>query len=196
MSGSKGATASGISDAVLACGASERWWVAHTRPRAEKALAADLLRLDVSCYLPLYLRTTRSRRTQRLSRSMVPVFSGYLFFVANPDQRRLALRTNRIVSVLNVSDQERLVAELRQIQRVLAADSAFTRHGQIEVGRWVRIVEGPLAGVEGVVASHRSAKRLFLNVEALGQSITVEISPDSVEPIEPPSRLHPRVRQS
>ena len=164
-----------------------RWWVAHTRPRTEKALAADLTRFGIPHYLPLCERVTRSRTTNRITRSMVSVFSGYLFFAATEDQRCQALKTNRIVNVLTVHNQAQLVAELRHIQRVLTTDTSFARKSHIETGRWVRIIAGPLAGVEGVVGVRRRPHRLFLNVDILGQSITVETTPDMVEPIDPPS---------
>src|SRR5262245_57640435 len=57
-----------------------RWWVAHTKPRNEKSLASDLVKLGIAHYLPLRRRQTRSRRTRRISRSLIPVFPGYLFF--------------------------------------------------------------------------------------------------------------------
>lgn len=164
-----------------------RWWVAHTRPRAEKALAADLTRFGIPHYLPLHESVTRSRATNRVSRSMLPVFPGYLFFAATEELRLQALKTNRIVNVLTVPDQEQLIGELRQIQRVLTSNTGFARKPRLQVGHWVRIIAGPLEGVEGVVSSQRSPRRVFLNVDILGQSITVETSPDVVEPISRPS---------
>jgi transcription antitermination factor NusG len=177
----------GSAAATLPECADGRWWVAHTRPRAEKALAADLTRIRIPHYLPLCQRVTRSRATNRISRSTVPVFTGYLFFVATEEQRLAAFRTNRIVSILNVPNQAGLVAELRQIQRVLGADAPFARNPRVQVGRWVRIMAGPLTGVEGVVTHLRAPLRLFLNVDILGQSISVETSPDMVEPIDSPA---------
>ena len=81
-------------------GLSGVWWVAHTKPRNEKALALDLRALDIVIYLPLHHRVTRSRNTGRITRSIVPVFTGYLFFNATEEQRCLALTTNRIAHVL------------------------------------------------------------------------------------------------
>src|SRR5262245_45746376 len=37
-----------------------QWWVLHTRPRAEKALARKLRQKDVSFFLPLLPRSNRS----------------------------------------------------------------------------------------------------------------------------------------
>jgi transcriptional antiterminator RfaH len=162
------------------------WWAAHTRPRAEKQLAADLARLGLFCYLPLRERVTRNARTQRLQRSVVPVFSGYLFFVATEAQRHRALTTRRIVSTLTVHRQDRLVAELRHLHVALAADTPLSLRARLHTGRWVRICDGPLAGVEGVVSGWRSPIRVALNVNILGQSVTVEALRDQLEPIDPP----------
>jgi transcription antitermination factor NusG len=164
-----------------------RWWVAHTRPRAEKALSADLCRLAIMHYLPLRKRVSRSKATNRISRSVVPVFPGYLFFVATESQRYQAMTTNRIANTLTVPDQEQLVAQLCHIQTVLGSDATFTRHSSVRVGRWVRILAGPLAGVEGVVSGWRSSVRVTVNVSILGQSVSVETEADMVQLIDPPA---------
>lgn len=163
-----------------------RWWVAHTRPRAEKVLAGELGRLGILHYLPLCDRVTRGGRSGRITRSIVPVFPGYLFFVATETQRYLAMTTNRIAGTLTVPRQEQLIAELRNLHAVLTSGTDVLRSPRLRTGRWVRIIAGPLAGVEGVVRGWRSRLRVALNVNTLGQSVIVETDADLVELIEPP----------
>jgi len=165
------------------------WWVAHTKPRNEKALAFDLRLFDIFSYLPLHPRVTRSRNTGRTSRSVVPVFTGYLFFNATEEQRCQALTTNRIVNTLSVVDQSGLVRHLRNVQTVLSTETEFRWQGSLQVGDWVRVVAGPLAGVEGVVYERPSGLRLALNVTMLGQSISVEVPGDLIEKIDPPVQM-------
>src|SRR6516165_139504 len=62
---------------VLLPEASARWWVLHTRPRAEKSLARRLLRTATPFFLPLRKRQWRHRG--RLLCSYVPLFPGYVF---------------------------------------------------------------------------------------------------------------------
>ena len=164
-----------------------RWWVAHTKPRSEKVLALDLAARDIPYYLPLCRRTTHSRATGRASHSIVPVFTGYVFFNALERQRVLALTTNRIVSTLEVLDQTRLIHELRQIQRVISTDSDFEWGEKLELGDWVRVVAGPLMGVEGVVRGRRSRARLVLNVQMLAQSVQLEVERGLLERVDPPA---------
>lgn len=159
------------------------WWVAHTKPRNEKALAADLTRLGIFHYLPLRKRESRSRKTRRISRSLLPVFPGYLFFNGRDEQRYRALATHRIANVLAVTAQDRLITELRQVHKALLAGVDVRWHREIRIGQAARVVEGPLIGVEGVIARRLSKIRLVLNVEMLGQSISVEVSTHQLEPI-------------
>lgn len=163
------------------------WWVAHARPRNEKALALELRALGVFHYLPLCLRSTRSRTTGRLSRSIVPVFPGYVFFNGNDTQRQLALTTNRIANTLPVADQRQLVGELQQIQQVLCTQTDFDWEPAIEVGQWARVIAGPLRGIEGIVCRRMSRTRLALNVGMLSQSVVVEVSRDMLEKIDAPA---------
>lgn len=160
------------------------WWVAHTRPRQEKALVSDLVTLGIQSYLPLYERVSRSQRSGRTSRSWVPVFSSYVFVLAMPEDRYRVLRTQRVAQLLVVSDQTRLIHELLQVQRVLANPIAFRIHRGLKAGSWARVVSGPLAGTEGVVEKRLSCIRLALNVEMLGQCISVEVLEDMLEPLE------------
>jgi transcription antitermination factor NusG len=115
------------------------------------------------------------------------VFPSYLFFVASETQRYRAMTTNRIANTLAVPRQEQLIAQLRSLHRVLLARADFVRSRGIRSGRWARIVSGPLAGVEGVVRQWRSPLRIALNVDILGQAVSVETDVDCVEPSAPPA---------
>lgn len=163
-----------------------RWWVAHTKPRTEKALARELQVMGLTCYLPLRRRQTRSRRTGRKSHSNLPVFSGYLFFNASEEEKYRALRTNRIAQVLAPPNQERLVIELRHIHRVLSANLDYKLHSEIKMGEWVRVNGGPLKGAEGIVTGRLSRARLVMNVGMLGQSISVSVDREDLERIAAP----------
>ena len=163
------------------------WWVAHTRPRNEKALASELADSGIVHYLPLCRRSTRSRSSGRTSHSILPVFPSYLFFSGSPEERQRALRTNRIAATLKVPDQIRLIGELRQLHRILQTEGRFELHKRLQVGQWVRVTAGPLEGTEGIVTRRLSKLRLVLNVEMLGQSVSLHVDQDLLEEIDAPS---------
>ena len=82
---------------------------------------------------------------------------------------------------------QRLLSELRQIQRVLCTQTDFQWEPAIEVGQWARVIAGPLLGTEGVVCKRMSRMRLALNVRMLSQSVIVEVARDMLEKIDAPA---------
>src|SRR6266478_3420026 len=81
---------------------SGKWWVLHTRPRAEKTLARRFCDRGMSYYLPLYPHEWRSRGRQ--FNSFLPLFPGYVFLHGDSEDRLHALETNLVAHVLPVDD--------------------------------------------------------------------------------------------
>lgn len=159
-----------------------RWWLVHTKSRMEKALAADLERLDVGFYLPLL--NTKRRYGGRVFDVSLPLFPGYLFLCGDDEARYTALMTHRAARVIEVVAQEQLKSELRQIYRVTISEHPVDLYPGLRVGRRCRITKGSLQGVEGVVIRRRGQCRVYLGVEVLGQSAELEIDPALLELID------------
>jgi len=158
-----------------------QWWVAHTKSRNEKALAHDLMAKNISYFLPMTLKV--SRRTHRTTKSLLPLFTGYLFFCGPENDRVELLKTNRVANLLEVPDQDEFVKELTRIERAIRAGSPLTPHHYIEKGQWCRVIAGPLLGLEGFVVQTKGRTRLVLQIDILGQAASVEIDVDMIEPI-------------
>ena len=155
------------------------WWVAHTKSRNEKALAQNLIRRDIHYFLPMSWKVRR--RGGRSTRALLPLFSGYLFFCGNEKQRVEVLKTNRVANLIEVKDQQRLSAELLQIERALRAGAPLLPHKYVRAGQHCRVVAGPLADLQGVVVQTKTVTRLVLQVDMLGQATGVEIDADMIE---------------
>jgi len=158
------------------------WWVAHTKSRNEKALAHDLINRGISYFLPMSWKVRRKSR--RTVKSLLPLFSGYLFCCGKENDRVELLRTDRVANVIEVTDQEKLVSELLQIEQALRAGAPLTPHKYIKAGQKCRVTAGPLLGLEGVVTQTRGAMRLVLQVDMLGQAASVEIDTDMIETLD------------
>jgi transcription antitermination factor NusG len=158
------------------------WWVAHTKSRNEKALAKDLIQKDISYFLPMNWKVRRQRG--RTIRSLLPLFSGYLFFCGKETQRIEVLRTNRVANLLEVKDQQKLLDELLQIEQALQAGVVLTPHKYIKMGQYCRVIGGPLADLRGMVVKVRGTARLLLQIDMLGQATSVEIDTDMIEVID------------
>lgn len=162
------------------------WWVAHTKSRNEKALAHDLVAKNIRYFLPMTWKV--QRRSHRTLRSLLPLFSGYLFFCGQETERVELLRTNRVANVIIVKDQEKLLKELIQFEQALRAGAPLTPYKFIKAGQRCRVIAGPLLGLEGIVIQIKNVARLVLQIDMLGQAASVEIDIDLIEPIDEPNR--------
>jgi transcription antitermination factor NusG len=159
-----------------------QWWVAHTRSRNEKALAADLDRIGIGYFLPL----VRTRRCYggRKTYVQIPLFAGYLFVCGGENERYATLMTHRVANVIRVADQDRLTQDLRHIFRAVSSGVPVDLYPGIRRGRRCRVARGCLRGLEGVVLCRRGRFRVHVAVDVLGQSAEVEIDPALLEVIE------------
>jgi len=158
------------------------WWVAHTKSRNEKALAHDLIRKNMCYFLPMSWKVRRKSR--RTIKSLLPLFSGYLFFCGNEEERSELWRTDRVANLIEVKDQQKLLKELLQIEQALRAGAPLIPHKYIKAGQKCRVMAGPLLGLQGVVIKTRGATRLVLQVDMLGQAASVEIDVDMIEAVD------------
>ncbi len=160
-----------------------QWWVAHTRSRNEKALAHDLKAKNISYFLPMTWKVRR--HSHRTIKSLLPLFTGYLFFCGSEPERVDLLKTNRVANLLEVVDQDGFINELVRFEQALRVGTPLTPHKYLRKGQWCRVVAGPLLGLEGIVVQARDNARLVLQIDMLGQAASVEIDMDMIEPIEP-----------
>lgn len=165
-----------------------RWWCLHTKPRQEKATARYLRSRELAYYLPQF---TLERKTPkgRYTRSYQPLFAGYVFLYGNREARADALRGNTLVGILNIVDQARLDDDLRQVRRILSSGLAVVSNPTYPTGTVVRILEGPLEGVVGVVERRIKRDRFVAVVDFLRQGAAVELRDWQVEPVEGPGPL-------
>jgi transcriptional antiterminator RfaH len=159
-----------------------QWWVAHTKPRSEKALAWDLLRRGIGYFLPMCERVTFSGGRKR--RVMLPLFTSYLFFCGDDEDHHGAMRTNLICGTIHTVAQARLIEELAAIERALAGDADLAPYPQPAVGQRCRVIAGPFEGIEGIVVQHATGARLILEVGLLGRGAAMEIEADLLELID------------
>jgi transcriptional antiterminator RfaH len=159
-----------------------RWWVLHTRPRAEKALARTLLQHQISFFLPLFPRERRLRG--RLVRSHLPLFPGYVFLRGDSQARLQALTTNLVVHPLVVDNQAELHADLARVYCLMAAGAPLAPEERLQPGTWVEITGGPLAGLEGKIIRRGKRLTFFIEVHFLQRGASVEIDRWMIEPRE------------
>ncbi len=158
------------------------WWAVYTRHQHEKAVANMLATKGLEVFLPLY--ETVRRWKDRNKRLTLPLFPCYLFVRERVDGRLLTLTTPGINMILTCGDHMAVVApgEIEAIQRALRDPSRIEPYPFLRCGERVRVIRGPLEGLEGILVRRKNLYRLVLSVEMLSQSAAVEVEASDVEP--------------
>jgi len=155
------------------------WYALYTRSHCEHLVGEQLRVKGLHLFLPKIEVWSRRGGLRRLISA--PMFPGYLFLHHVMDKAGfLEVRQARgLVRVLGERwDRLAVVpdAEIEAIQRVLQARLPVLPHPYLREGQRVRIVRGPLAGVEGILLQTKPTKGLLvLSIELLQRSVAVEV---------------------
>ncbi len=157
-----------------------KWWCLHTKPRQEKATARDLRAQKIAYYLPQVVHENRTPQGRK-TRSVLPLFTSYLFLLADERERVQSMRGNRLVRVIEVADQAGIGHDLRQIHQMLDSGLPVAAEPLVPIGGRVRILTGPLAGMEGRVIRRGKREQFVAVVHFLGSGAAVNLEDWQVE---------------
>ena len=160
------------------------WYVIHTCSRHEFKVKMGLSRKGLEVFLPEV--TVRSRRRDRVQVLQVPLFPGYLFVHTDLDyfDYHHILRQDGVVRILGIKNQLIAVPEdtVDSILTLVSSGQPVFPWSKLVPGKRVRVVDGPLAGAQGVILRMKKGKsRLVVVVELLGRSVCAELAEESVE---------------
>jgi transcription antitermination factor NusG len=136
---------------------------------------------DLECFLPLY--TAKKPGYDRIRERELPLFPGYLFCRLDPVKRLPVLITPGVLQIVGVAREPIPIDddEIAAIHGVLQTGRA-TRpcpYQPPQVAQRVRIENGPLSGLEGVIVRLKNRQRLVVSVTLLQRSIAVEIDDEA-----------------
>lgn len=161
--------------------AKRKWWVLHTRPRAEKVLARKLLALRQEFFLPLYQKRLQIR--SRSLTSYVPLFPSYVFLQGDETARLEALRTNQIIHVLPVPEGERLQTDLAKIYQLMECGAPVAPEDRLQPGMAVVLTSGPLTGIQGKIIRRNRHLRFVIEVDFIQRGASVEVEGWMLQPL-------------
>ena len=155
------------------------WHALHTRSHCEQLVCDQLAARGFYTFLPKI--DAWSRRAGQRHLISVPMFPGYLFLQHAIDKSSyIEVRKARgLVRILGESWEKPSIvpdADIEAIQTTLRASVPVMPHPYLQQGQRVRITEGSLQGVEGILVQSKPSKGLLiLSVDLLQRSIAVEI---------------------
>lgn len=152
------------------------WYILCTKPRAEKKIQSILQAWHILNVLPTYVKVRKVQR--RTVKTDIPIFPGYLMARLDAEQRLSVMKTNLTVAVLPLPNARVVLRQVHQLVKAAKATEDFRLVVPTEAGDAVRIVNGPMKGLEGRVKTVEGKTLLTVNVEAFGGAIEVQVSPE------------------
>jgi len=155
------------------------WLLLQTKPRQERQAVQHLGQRGVEPYCPMFLEPPWHRRAPR---GPMPLFAGYLFVRCRPSRslcairfcpgvRRPVLFNGRLATV-----EESFIEALREGEGDLGFTLPESFSQGIPEGRRVRVMGGPLRGMEGVFQGYlRGGERARILMEVLRAQKSVEV---------------------
>ena len=155
--------------------------VCHALPRCEKKFAALMTAERMVHYLPL-VESVRSygRQTKRFTK---PLFPGYVFTRISNERRARIYQQDLLARVIPVADEPRFLSQLADVARIVASGLELTLQPLLSKGTPVRIIAGPLKGLEGHVDDPTNPKGIVLAVDVLQQGLLIHVPLEFLKPL-------------
>ncbi len=163
-------------------GSMDRWYAVCCKPRQEAVAEENLLRQGFHVYLPR-IRIRQRRRGQWLDAVEV-LFPRYIFIRVDPLRRSTAtVRSTRgVVGLVRFGGQPAVVPDAVMEALVQREDAASGLHQDnrplFSAGQAIKLVDGPLAGMEGIFTQQDGEKRVIVLLELLGKANQVKVNRD------------------
>ncbi len=158
-----------------------QWFALRVRSRCEKVVAVAARGKGFEDFLPLHRR--RQRWSDRTKCVDVPLFPGYLFCRLNPEDRFSLLTIRGVMHIVGIGaipapvDEQEILA----IQHAVRSDAQVEPWPFLEAGQRVRLSNGPLAGLEGILVETDEQRRVVVGLTILKRSVAVKIERDWAE---------------
>jgi transcription termination/antitermination protein NusG len=163
--------------------AADRWYALQVRARREHSIATQLTGKGYRIFLPTF--KAKKRWNGRVTEQKAALFPGYLFCHFDISHRLPILVTHGVLAVVGRGRTPVPVedSEISALQTVVGSGLPTEPWPYLEVGQAVRIEDGALSGLEGILASFKGGSRIVVSVSLLRRSVALEIDRVSVSPV-------------
>ena len=162
----------------------QKWYALQVRARREDSTAILLSGKGYQTFLPTF--KTQKGWSGKFRDLTAPLFPGYVFCQFDVCNRLPILVTQNVLAIVgrgrtpvHVEDSE-IAALHTMVHSGIQAEPV----PYLEVGQQVRIENGALNGIEGILISFKGSTRIVVSVSLLRRSVALEIDRLSVGPIQ------------
>jgi transcription antitermination factor NusG len=160
------------------------WFAVRVRSNYERIAELHLRERGYERFAPSYkVERQWSDRKKEMDRFLFP---GYVFCRLDRHDRLPVLTIPGVVGLVGFGKIPAPIPdeEIERIQRMLESGLLVKPWPFLEVGQTVLIEQGPLAGMEGILAEEKGQWRLVVSVHLLRRSVAAEVDRTWVRPLQ------------
>jgi transcription antitermination factor NusG len=160
------------------------WYVFYTRPNAEKVVCNELLNRHYDVFLPVVktLHLWKNRQKKFISKVL---FRGYIFVRTTESEIYNIAKIPKIVYCVKIGERPAVVPDrdIKCIEQMLSIGQKIFAEHDFSEGERVRVIEGPLAGFEGLLIQRKGKSRFGVLFDDIKQCACIDIDVSMLEKI-------------
>lgn len=157
------------------------WFACHTKPRCEKKFDALVGTAGFEHYLPLVESVRRYGAQQKVFAK--PLLPGYVFARLDPERKENVYRQDLLVRAIRVDNEPVFLRQLENLRTLCASGLEAVLHPLLRKGTPVKVVGGPLHGIEGRVDDPENPQGIVVSIDVLQQGLLIRLPLDCLQPL-------------
>ncbi len=156
------------------------WYALHVKCHKELEVASHLASEGYETLVPTH--RVRRKWSDRSKDVDLPLFPSYAFCRFNPEAKFAIVSMPSVLKIVGFGSAPIPISaeEIDSLRVVCERGHRCTPHPFLSAGQKVRVVAGPLSGVNGILLSYGRNNRIVLSVELLRAAAAVEVDEESV----------------
>lgn len=159
------------------------WFVLTVKPQHERAARQELTLHSLDAYVPFY--QTKRRWSDRVKTVELPLFPQYVFSRFPIGYRSKVMALPSVSTIVSFGGVPTPIShrEIDILKRLTSEAFPLMPWPFLRIGQRVRVREGPLMGLEGILVREKAAYRVVVSIEMLHRGVAVELERKLLEPV-------------
>lgn len=165
----------------------KRWLAVYVKIHHEKKVRDKLTKLGIENFLPVQTEIRQwSDRKKKIERILIPMM---IFVRVNQEKQRLVITQPSVLRYLVLRGEHKPTEisenQMEQFRFMLdySEQSVNFNTNELRTGEKVRVINGPLSGLEGELVNIEGKSNIAIRIEQLGCAV-VEINGNMVQKLD------------
>lgn len=159
----------------------KKWIAIYVKSRHEKVVAKKLVENGFEVYLPILRK--KKKWSDRKKWVEYPLFKSYMFVKTEIKESISIFKVPNVVKIIRFGKKIAIIKNdtINSLKLMIQGNYVAEVENYFLKGDLVKIKHGPLKGFYGEVIRKNNKKRLLLRVDAIQQSISIEVDTGILE---------------